>query len=71
MCMEKRYRFLGMYKRYMEIALKGITCGIIALLIVAYFFENVIVKLSYIITAFSFEMLVGIIILTVCYKSKV
>ena len=36
-----------MYKRYIVIALKGITCGIITLLIVAYFFEKVIVKLSY------------------------
>lgn len=60
-----------MYKRYIVIALKGITCGIITLLIVAYFFENVIVKLSYVITEFSFALLVGIIISTVCYKSKV
>lgn len=60
-----------MYKRYIVIALKGITCGIITLLIVAYFFEKVIVKLSYVITVFSFTLLVGIIISTVCYKSKV
>lgn len=60
-----------MYKRYIVIALKGITCGIITLLIVAYFFEKVIVKPSYVITVFSFALLVGIIISTVCYKSKV
>lgn len=60
-----------MYKRYIVIALKEITCGIITLLIVAYFFEKVIVKPSYVITVFSFALLVGIIISTVCYKSKV
>lgn len=41
-----------MYKKYIVIALKEITCGIITLLIVAYFFVKVIVKLSYVITAF-------------------
>lgn len=35
------------------------------------FFEKVIVKPSYVITVFSFALLVGIIISTVCYKSKV